>query len=439
MTTSLTTQPLSQHQTIASNASTASLTPETVHSDQIVSMPSLEEVPMQRTDARRKKSKKTVEVPMFLRKTYHMVNASNESIVCWSKDGNSFIIKDVDSFTSKIIPQFFNHKNFKSFVRQLNFYGFHKVKTDRIRKDTTLDRLESKHWRFRHTNFRKGRPDLLEEIQKSKHNAVASQEDVDSLKDEVRELKNCIAIMAANIGRLTSFIDNANIQMPAATEEAASEMGSPRKKRKIEADETPSFSMDAKQVHNEQPFLPSIPPKQIVMESNYNQIKQEDNTSSVTPLDVPSAPIHKEEVERSNDTYQPGTIMPAKRQGRQSSFCSIGSFNQDFLELFEDDLDQDKIIEQIAPDIALSSIPEKINSQPFEGNTRAEHDEQHDKELWARLHDSFTALPKEKQEFLAKHLDEAIASPDKLHNLINVLSASFSKGYIIPSVVPPEG
>jgi len=87
----------------------------------------------------------------------------------------------------------------------------------------------------------------------------------------------------------------------------------------------------------------------------------------------------------------------------------------------------------------LSSIPEKINSQPFEGNTRAEHDEQHDKELWARLHDSFTALPKEKQEFLAKHLDEAIASPDKLHNLINVLSASFSKGYIIPSVVPPEG
>ncbi len=68
--------------------------------------------------------------PLFLRKTYQMLEASPPDIAEWSAKGDSFTIKDPDRFAQTVIPQYFSHSNFSSFVRQLNFYGFRKVKQD---------------------------------------------------------------------------------------------------------------------------------------------------------------------------------------------------------------------------------------------------------------------------------------------------------------------
>lgn len=70
------------------------------------------------------------EQPIFLRKTYQMLETCPSHIACWADSGESFFIKDPDAFAQKVIPQFFAHSNFSSFVRQLNFYGFRKVKND---------------------------------------------------------------------------------------------------------------------------------------------------------------------------------------------------------------------------------------------------------------------------------------------------------------------
>src|SRR3546814_6087388 len=72
------------------------------------------------------------EQPIFLRKTFHMINSAPHDICCWSDKGDTFVVKDPELFAAHVIPQFFKHNNFSSFVRQLNFYGFRKVKSDSI-------------------------------------------------------------------------------------------------------------------------------------------------------------------------------------------------------------------------------------------------------------------------------------------------------------------
>ena len=40
-------------------------------------------------------------------------------MICWEKDGVGFVVKDVVAFTREILPKYFRHGNFSSFVRQV--------------------------------------------------------------------------------------------------------------------------------------------------------------------------------------------------------------------------------------------------------------------------------------------------------------------------------
>jgi HSF-type DNA-binding len=61
--------------------------------------------------------------PPFLTKTYEMVDdVGTESIVSWSQAGNSFVVWDPHAFATTLLPRYFKHNNFSSFVRQLNTY-----------------------------------------------------------------------------------------------------------------------------------------------------------------------------------------------------------------------------------------------------------------------------------------------------------------------------
>jgi hypothetical protein len=59
----------------------------------------------------------------FLIKTYDMVDDSTtDEIVSWSQNKTSFVVWNPPEFARVLLPAFFKHNNFSSFIRQLNTY-----------------------------------------------------------------------------------------------------------------------------------------------------------------------------------------------------------------------------------------------------------------------------------------------------------------------------
>jgi len=132
-------------------------------------------------------------IPIFLKKTYKMIDTCDPKIASWTPDGEMFVVKDPDLFAATIIPQYFDHNKFSSFARQLNFYGFRKMQAKPIRNaDFNVD--TAKHVTFYNEKFKRGRCDLLKEIQRSTRGGNSSSnsdqsKEISALKQQVASLE----------------------------------------------------------------------------------------------------------------------------------------------------------------------------------------------------------------------------------------------------------
>ena len=101
------------------------------------------------------KYKKKNIFPNFLLKLYNILeNDECKDIIQWGENGKYFVVKNIHDFTEKILPKYFKHSNYSSFIRQLNMYDFHKKKSN-----------QNEHL-FHHKNFIKGQKDLMKEIKR---------------------------------------------------------------------------------------------------------------------------------------------------------------------------------------------------------------------------------------------------------------------------------
>ncbi len=129
-----------------------------------------------------------------------MIDRCDPEIATWSPTGDNFVVKNVDKFASSVLPLYFKHSNFSSFARQLNFYGFRKLRSDPILTND-VDPRTACYVRFYHEKFQKDRPEFLHQIKRATKSDQQSKDDVDSLKSEVWKLRECVQAMSTEMDR----------------------------------------------------------------------------------------------------------------------------------------------------------------------------------------------------------------------------------------------
>ena len=143
------------------------------------------------------KYKKKSEYPNFLLKLYQILeNKEYKDIISWGDDGKYFIVKNLHDFTENILPKYYKHNNYSSFIRQLNMYDFHK------RKGNPNENI------FEHNNFIKDRKDLLKLIKRKskKESNINNTNNINNINNF--EFNNKTAFQYPNF-----YINNNNINI----------------------------------------------------------------------------------------------------------------------------------------------------------------------------------------------------------------------------------
>lgn len=95
----------------------------------------------------------------FISKLQEILQAPNPAdCIKWGPTSDTIIVINQSKFAREVLPRYFKHDNIRSFIRQLNIYGF-----QRCRNPERAGSVEGEHGEleFYHEHFREGRKDLM--------------------------------------------------------------------------------------------------------------------------------------------------------------------------------------------------------------------------------------------------------------------------------------
>lgn len=121
-------------------------------------------------------------IPPFLCKLYQIVHTGDtDHCICWSSTRDSLLIVDQSIFAKQILPLYFKHNSIRSFIRQLNTYGFRK-------------RTRAEHVEFWNPFFKADQIELLLQIKR-----VGAKQEAIGDDDESSGSENVLRLELVNI------------------------------------------------------------------------------------------------------------------------------------------------------------------------------------------------------------------------------------------------
>lgn len=121
----------------------------------------------------------------------------------WSDDGTSFRVCNTEQFSRDILPLYFKHNNYASFVRQLNMYGFHRSTEPRTRIEPGIPMVEN----FMHEMFQRGREDLITNITRKTSSTTGRSRSTKSPASSTAVTSSAMAQASAEMASMHEKID----------------------------------------------------------------------------------------------------------------------------------------------------------------------------------------------------------------------------------------
>ncbi|KAL8214514.1 hypothetical protein R6Q57_003963 [Mikania cordata] len=312
-------------------------------------------------------------IPPFLSKTFDLVDDPRvDPIISWGNNGNSFVVWDPVEFARIILPRFFKHNNFSSFVRQLNTYGFRKIDPDK--------------WEFANESFLRGNKCLLKNIQRRKSNQLNTstpvneefnnllmEAEIERLHKEKTEIMQQIIELQTENQETYQYIESVNEKLK-ETEDKQKQMVSFLAK----VFENPTFLSSIREKKDKMPRIPSPrttrkfvthqtrEPNRFSVDGSSRNL--EFDTREQNPFSVGESPRNLEFGTRHQNCFPVG--------GSSRNLFSVGGSSRD-LELStkqpEDRDPKGKKVLAIEPEAAPEYLMEPISGEIDDISVKQEH------------------------------------------------------------------
>ena len=125
-----------------------------------------------------------------------VITENGVGVIRWSDDGSAIQIEDTQLFSTFVLPRFFKHNKYSSFVRQMNHYGFTKRKKPKKNSRASKCRVKIDIWQ--HAHFARDNPESLYLIKaKTKCNYSNT---IMRLRKKIKDLEEVIAHQQEELG-----------------------------------------------------------------------------------------------------------------------------------------------------------------------------------------------------------------------------------------------